>query len=147
MLSNLELLLDKSKSRLAWDNYFMGLAIWAKQRSVCKRLKVGCVIVKDKRVICMGYNGFLPGAPHTSIIKNDHELATVHAEQNAISDAAARGVCVKNASAYITHYPCINCFKTLVSAHIKKIYYHSDYHNNMVVEFLAEQNYIELIKL
>ena len=136
-----------SEDRLDWNQYFMGIAILAKQRSSCHRLKVGCVIVKNNRVICMGYNGHLPNSPHISIVVDNHEQATVHAEQNAISDAASRGVSVQNAIAYITHYPCINCFKILVSAHIKTIYYREDYKNDPTVNQLGIQNGVKFIKL
>ena len=64
ILDTLEHILISNDNRLDWNKYFMGLAIWSKQRSVCHRLKVGCVIVKDNRLICMGYNGFLPNSPH-----------------------------------------------------------------------------------
>ena len=98
-------------SRPSWTEYFKEIVIVTKKRSPCERLKVGCIIVKDNRIIAQGYNGFLPGCPHQSIVRNNHEQATVHAEINAICDCANRGVSVKNASIYISHYPCINCCK------------------------------------
>ena len=147
ILNNLEILLDNNGNRLDWNNYFMALALLAKQRSACDRLKVGCVIVKDKRLICMGYNGFLPGAPHKSRVRNNHEQSTVHAEINAVSDAAARGVSIKGGTAYVTHYTCINCFKSLISADIRTIYYHSDYKNDPIVSELAIENGVKIIKL
>lgn len=116
--------------RINWDDYFMSMAYLASSRSPCCRLNVGCVIVKDNRVISMGYNGFLSGAPHESIIVDDHEQATVHAEQNAITDAAKRGVSINVGIAYITHYPCINCCKLLCAAGIKAMKYHEDYRND-----------------
>lgn len=121
------------KDRINWDDYFMSIAFLAASRSSCDRLHVGSVLVKDTHIISMGYNGFLAGVPHTSIVRNNHEQATVHAEQNAISDAARRGVSVNNATAYITHYPCINCAKILAASGIKKIVYHSDYKNDEIV--------------
>jgi len=121
------------ENRIVWDEYFMSIAFLAASRSSCDRLQVGCVLVKNTHIISMGYNGFLAGVPHTSIVRNNHEQATVHAEQNAISDAAKRGVSVNNATAYITHYPCINCAKILAASGIKKIVYHSDYNNDEVV--------------
>ena len=63
----------------------------------------------------MGYNGFLAGTEHKSIVRWGHEQATIHAEINAITDAAKRGVSIDDAEAYITHYPCLNCFKALAS--------------------------------
>ena len=75
-------------NRLSWDQYFMTIATVTSLRSPCERLKVGCVLVKDKRIISTGYNGFLPGAKHESIVRYNHEQATVHAEQNTISNAS-----------------------------------------------------------
>ena len=126
------------KERINWDEYFMGLALLISSRSACERLHVGCVLVKDTRVISVGYNGFLPKTPHKSIIRDGHEQATVHAEQNSISDCAKRGISCENATAYITHYPCINCAKILASSGIIEIKYHEDYHNDPIVsELLA----------
>lgn len=121
-------------SDIDWDTYFMSIALLASGRSKCHRLKVGCVLVIENRVISMGYNGFLPGAPHTSVLRDDHEQATVHAEQNAISDAARRGVTVESATAYITHYPCLNCAKILAASGITHIKYYSSYKNDTLVE-------------
>ena len=126
--------------RLDWNEYFMSIAKLTSVRSSCKRLQVGCVIVKDKHVVSMGYNGFLPSFPHESIVINNHEQATVHAEQNAIADAACRGTSVNNGIAYITHYPCINCFKILIASGIKKIFYLNDYNNDSTIETLLKKN-------
>ena len=135
--------------RISWDEYFMKVAFITSQRSPCKRLQVGCTIVKDKHIIASGYNGFLPGGEHNSIVRDNHEQATVHSEQNAIADAASRGVSVKGATAYVTHYPCINCFKILVAAKIEKIYYYNDYKNDEIIkQILNDPNLnIEIIKL
>ncbi len=120
--------------RIEWDDYFISNALLISYRSPCHRLHVGCVLVYNNRIISTGYNGFLPNASHISIIKtegsNNHEQATVHAECNAIADCANRGVSVYGATAYITHYPCINCFKMLVAAGIKEIKYLHDYKND-----------------
>lgn len=124
----------QKKERINWDQYFMSLAILSSVRSSCFKLSVGCVLVKDKHVISMGYNGFLPGTDHISIIINNHEQGTVHAEQNAISDAAKRGVSIKDSIAYITHFPCINCFKILVASGVKEIKYLEDYKNDTVID-------------
>ena len=102
-------------SRLSWGEYFIATAFLISSRSPDKRLKVGCVLVRNNHVISMGYNGFLPKVEHQSFMENGHEQATVHAEQNSIADCAKRGVETENAIAYITHYPCINCFKILES--------------------------------
>ena len=146
-ITTLTTLLDKSKIRLNWNEYFMSIALLSSQRSACERLKVGCILVNNNRLVCMGYNGFLPGGPHISRIRDNHEQATVHAEQNAISDAAARGVSVSNSKAYISHYPCINCFKILVAAQVKTIYYHNDYKNDLFVNEMAIENGDKIIKI
>jgi len=120
--------------RISWIEYFSDLAKLVAKRSPCERLQVGCVLIKDNRIIATGYNGFLPNAPHESIVIDNHEQATVHAEQNCIADCANRGVATKDAIAYITHYPCINCYKILVASGIKEINYINDYNNNETVE-------------
>ena len=135
------------ESRLSWDEYFIATAFLISSRSPDLRLKVGCVLVKDNHVISMGYNGFLPKIEHKSFMENGHEQATVHAEQNSIADCAKRGVKTDGAIAYITHYPCINCFKILASSGITKIYYRDDYRNHTLVGLLAQQSNIMIIKL
>ena len=125
--------------RLNWDSYFTEIAQVTAKRSACERLQVGCVLVKDKRIISQGYNGFLPGCPHQSIIRNDHEEATVHAEQNAIADCAKRGVSCKGSTAYITHYPCIICTRLLLAAGIESIKYLHDYKNDPLVTVFTNQ--------
>lgn len=134
------------ENRLDWDDYFMSVAFLSSSRSPCNRLHVGCLIVKDKRIICTGYNGFLPGASHNSIVRDGHEQAVVHAEQNGIADCAKRGVSIVGATAYITHFPCINCFKILASAGIKTIKYADDYKNDPLVYNLADETNILIIK-
>src|SRR5512137_142918 len=94
--------------RPTWDEYFMATALLIASRSACGRLHVGCVLVSGgtqrNRIVAAGYNGYLPGAPHRSRVRDDHEQGTVHAEQNAIADAARRGVSVEGATAYISHF-------------------------------------------
>lgn len=109
--------------RPSWNKYFKELVLVTAKRSSCKRLHVGCILVKDNRIISQGYNGYLPGCPHEQKIRDGHEIATVHAEQNAVTDCAKRGVSSKDCIAYITHYPCLNCMKILCAAGIKEIYY------------------------
>jgi dCMP deaminase len=134
-------------SRLNWDDYFMEIAQVTAKRSACERLQVGCVLVKDKRIISQGYNGFLPGCPHQSIIRNDHEEATVHAEQNAIADCAKRGVSCKGSTAYITHYPCIICTRLLLAAGIESIKYLHDYKNDPLVVVFTNQLNVDVEKM
>jgi dCMP deaminase len=114
------------------------------KRSPCERLQVGCLLVLDKRIVSQGYNGFLPGCPHKSIVRDDHEQATVHAEQNAICDCAKRGVSCHGATAYITHYPCLICTRILLAAGIAEIYYIHDYHNDPIVELLLQQKDVSI---
>ena len=135
------------ESRLSWDQYFMSIAFLTASRSVCERLQVGCVIVDNNRIVATGYNGHISGTPHQSIVRDDHEQATVHAEQNAIADAAKRGVKLQNTTAYVTHYPCINCFKLLVQSGISTIKYFSDYKNDTIIQQLIQGVNIRLIKL
>ncbi|MFU8847402.1 MAG: deoxycytidylate deaminase [Opitutales bacterium] len=142
-LNDLEKLTQAWPDRPSWDVYFMATAMLMATRSSCERLHVGCVIVsggsQKNRIIAAGYNGFLPGAPHVSRVREGHEQATVHAEQNAVSDAARRGVSLEGATVYITHFPCINCAKILAAAGIRCIKYHHDYRNDeLVKEILAE---------
>ena len=135
------------EKRLDWDEYFSSIALLASRRSSCSRLHVGCIIVKNNRIVTTGYNGFLRGAPHISRVRDNHEQATVHAEQNAICDAAFRGVNISDSIAYITHYPCIVCFKLLVSSGIKTIKYLKDYKNDSLVAELAIESDIIITKL
>ncbi len=131
-------------TRISWVEYFSELARLVSKRSPCHRLHVGCVVVKDKHIVSTGYNGFLPGAEHISIVVDGHEQATVHAEQNCIADCARRGVSMDGADVYITHYPCINCFKGLVASGVKGIYYLENYRNSPIVEALASNSLVVL---
>ncbi len=128
-----------SEIRLSWDQYFSEIVKVTAKRSPCDRLKVGCILVKDNRIISQGYNGFLPGCPHKSIVRDNHEQATVHAEQNAIADCAKRGVSCNGSTAYITHYPCIICTRMLLASGIKEIKYLENYHNDELVEVITNQ--------
>ncbi|RZD41104.1 MAG: dCMP deaminase [Methanobacteriota archaeon] len=130
-----------------WNEYFKEISQVTSKRSPCERLKVGCVLVKENRIISQGYNGFLPGFPHESIVRNNHEQATIHAEQNALCDCAKRGVSCNESIAYITHYPCIICARLLLAAGITQIYYINDYNNDELVEYFMKQKNIQMIKL
>ena len=136
-----------NNKRPSWDEYFKEIVQVTAKRSSCERLHVGCLLVKDNRIIAQGYNGFLPGCQHKSIIRNNHEQATVHAEQNTIADCAKRTVSCLGATAFITHYPCINCCKILLASGIKEIKYIEDYKNDELVELFANQLNVKLIKL
>lgn len=118
-------------SRPTWNEYFKQIVLYTAERSPCERLKVGCILTKDNRIISQGYNGFLSGHPHKSIVLNNHEQSTIHAEQNAILDCAKRGVKCDGCIVYITHFPCIHCLKMLVQIGAEKIYYINDYKNDI----------------
>ena len=133
--------------RPSWDDYFKKICLVTSDRSPCNRLHVGCILVKDNRIISQGYNGFLPGQPHKSIIRDNHEQATVHAEQNALCDCAKRGVSCENSIAYITHYPCIICCRLLIASGIKKIKYINDYNNDKLVRHFCGLSNIIIEKI
>ena len=133
--------------RPSWDDYFKKIVIATSERSSCDRLHVGCLLVKNNRIISQGYNGFLPGCPHKSIVRNNHEQATVHAEQNAICDCAKRGVNCFESTAYITHYPCIICARLLLASGIKEIKYIYDYKNDELVNEFCKQCDVKIIKI
>jgi len=138
---------NNNKERLNWDEYFMSIALLASQRSPCQRLHVGSVIVKNNRLISMGYNGFIPGAPHISRVKDEHEQSIIHSEVNAISDCAKRGASLSGAKIYVTHYPCINCFRSIAACQIKEVIYLNDYKNDPIVEQLASDSGITMRKI
>ena len=123
--------------RPSWDEYFKEIAQVTATRSPCERLQVGCVLVLHNRIISQGYNGFLPGCEHQSIVRDGHEQATVHAEQNAIANCAKRGVSCDGCTAYITHYPCIICCRMLLAAGIQSIKYIHDHRNDELVEYFT----------
>tara|TARA_Y100000590_G_C15574596_1_gene959933 strand:+ start:620 stop:1027 length:408 start_codon:yes stop_codon:yes gene_type:complete len=125
--------------RISWDQYFSRIVMTTSERSPCERLQVGCLLVNDNRIVSQGYNGFLPGCPHESIVRDNHEQATLHAEQNALMDCAKRGVSCDGCTAYITHYPCIICTRLLLAGGIKKIKYVNDYKNDDLVKKFTEQ--------
>jgi dCMP deaminase len=138
---------DNFKDRLEWDEYFMSIALLASCRSPCQRLNVGSVIVKNNRIISMGYNGYIPGAPHISRVYDNHEQSIIHSEINAITDCAKRGTSLENAKIYITHYPCLNCFKSIAACGIKEVFYLEDYKNESIVEELANDSNIIIKKI
>lgn len=142
---------EKFSGRPTWDEYFMATAVLIATRSNCERLHVGCVVVsggdRKNRLVAAGYNGFLPGTPHVSHVREGHEQATVHAEQNAVADAARRGSPVAGCIAYVTHYPCVNCVKMLAAAGIVEIKYRADYQNDPLVAQLAADAGVRMQKL
>jgi len=133
--------------RPTWDEYFKKIVLATRERSACQRLQVGCLLVKNNRIVSQGYNGFLPGCPHVSKVRNNHEQATVHAEQNALCDCAKRGVSCMDATAYVTHYPCIICCRLLLASGIKEIKYIEDYKNDELVEYFCNQAKVNIKRI
>lgn len=127
--------------RPSWDAYFLDLAARTALRSTCPRAAVGCVLTVDRRIVATGFNGVVSGDQHCTdvgcVMHNGHCIAAVHAEANAIADAALRGVCTKGSTAYITHTPCIHCAKLLLSAGITHIVYALPYDDGVNMQYLA----------
>ena len=133
--------------RINWDEYFMSIALLISYRSPSDKLKVGSVIVNENRILSSGYNGFPEKTPHKSINRDNHEINTIHSEINSICDAAKRGININNSTIYITHYPCLNCTKSIISSGIKRIIYLDDYKNDEVVPLLLLNSGIQIIKI
>ena len=139
--------------RPSFDEYFMQMALLAARRSTCLRRQVGAVIVKDKHIIATGYNGAPKGLEHCDEIGGclreelgvpsgeRHELCrALHAEQNAIIQAAVLGQSVKDSLMYVTHQPCSICAKMIINAGIRKIIINSGYPDEMASKLLKEAN-------
>lgn len=116
----------------------MGIARQVAERSTCDRKHVGAVIVKEKNILATGYNGSIAGMPHCDdvghMMENGHCVATVHAEANAIIQAAKNGVAIAGASIYVTASPCWNCFKLIANSGIKEIYFGEFYRDERIFE-------------
>jgi dCMP deaminase len=136
--------------RVNWNEYFMGIAHQAATRSTCPRKNVGAVIVRDRTVLSTGYNGSIRGMDHCDdvgcLMEDGHCVATVHAEANAIIQAAKNGVSLDHAELYTTASPCWGCFKLIANAGIKRIYYGEFYRDERSREVAARLG-IELIDL
>jgi dCMP deaminase len=117
--------------RTPWPTYFMNIARAVATRATCDRKHVGCVLVRDNRILSTGYNGSARGLAHCDdvghLMENGHCVATVHAEVNAVAQAAQNGVALEGAIAYVTAHPCWNCFKTLRNAGVLAIVYDEAY--------------------
>ena len=136
--------------RVGWHAYFMNIAKQASTRSTCDRKHVGAVIVRDKTILSTGYNGSIRGMPHCDdvghLMKADHCVATVHAEANAIIQAAKNGVRIDKAEIYTTASPCWDCFKLVANAGIRTVYYGEFYRDERSIQ-VARQLGIDLIDL
>ena len=128
----------------------MMIATQAATRSTCDRKHVGAVIVRDKTILSTGYNGSVRGMPHCDdvghLMENDHCVATVHAEANAIIQAAKNGVAIDGADIYITASPCWNCFKLIANSGIKRIFYQEFYRDRRIMD-VSKKAGIELIQV
>lgn len=137
-------------TRVDWNTYFMNIARQAATRSTCPRKHVGAVIVRDRAILSTGYNGSLPGLPHCEdvgcMMEEGHCVATVHAEANAILQAAKNGVRIAGAEIYTTASPCWGCFKLIANGGIRKIYYGEFYRDERSLR-VARDAGIELISL
>ncbi|NLC67959.1 MAG: cytidine deaminase [Clostridiaceae bacterium] len=143
--------------RPTWEEYFMEIVELIKTRSTCLRRQVGALIVKDKRILATGYNGAPMGCKHCTQVGclrqqlgipsgERHELCRgIHAEQNAIIQAAYSGVSVKGGTLYVTTQPCILCAKMIVNAGIRKIIFKGDYPDDLAMSILREAE-IRVIK-
>lgn len=150
--------MTEPNNRPSWETYFMDIAILVAKRSTCLRRSVGAVIVKDRQVLSTGYNGAPSGIRHCSVTGcmreklavpsgQRHELCRgIHAEQNAIIQAAFHGVTIKDAWLFCTNQPCSICAKMIINAGLKKIYYLSGYADDMSIEMFEEAG-VEIIKL
>ena len=147
----------KLKTRPSWDEYFIGMTDFVGSRSTCDRGKSGCIIVRDKRVVSTGYIGSSPGLSHCdevghemhTIINEDgsrsqHCIRTVHAEQNAISQAARFGVALQDATLYCRMTPCYTCAKSIITAGIKRVVAKNDYHTSKRSKDIFKKSGVEL---
>ena len=136
--------------RASWETYFMNIAHEVATRSTCDRKHVGAVIVREKTILSTGYNGSVRGMHHCDEIghemENGHCVRTIHAEANAVVQAARNGVRIDKAEIYVTASPCYDCFKMIANAGISSIYYGEFYRDTRITS-LAEQIGIELINL
>ncbi len=147
-----------SDSRPSWDDYFLGLVHEVSKRATCDRGKSGCLIVRDKRIICTGYVGSPPGMPHCDevghnlkrVLNEDgsisqHCVRTIHAEQNAICQAARYGVPLDGATLYCTMEPCRVCAMMIISVGITRVVAQRRYHAAQETREMFELAGIELI--
>jgi dCMP deaminase len=142
--------IEVENKRPSWDEYFMDIVDLVSKRSTCLRRKVGAVLVREKRILASGYNGPPTGITHCAEVGclrdklkipsgERHELCRgLHAEQNAIIQAALHGVTTKNATIYCTNHPCIICSKMIINSGISKIVYREDYRDQLAEEMLEE---------
>jgi dCMP deaminase len=128
----------------------MNIARVVASRSTCERKFVGAVIVRDKTILSTGYNGSIRGMPHCTdvghMMEDGHCVATIHAESNAIIQAAKNGVAIENAGIYVTASPCWNCFKQIANAGVRRIVYGEFYRDDRIFS-VAKTLGIELVQV
>lgn len=131
-----------SRIRPSWDDYFLDIAFTVAQRSTCDRAHVGAVIAVERRILTTGYNGAPAGLPHCDdvghLMIDGHCVRTLHAEQNAIIQAALHGVNLRGATIYVTHQPCLTCAKMIINAGIERVVYAGNYPDEHSRRFLSE---------
>jgi dCMP deaminase len=131
-----------SNQRASWDEYFMNVADQVATRSTCDRKHVGAVLVRDKTILSTGYNGSLRGATHCDEVghdmENGHCVRTVHAEANAVAQAAKNGVGLLDADIYVTASPCLTCFKLVANAGIRTVFYKEFYRDERITAYAKE---------
>src|SRR5687767_12780347 len=136
--------------RADWDEYFMRIAVDVSSRSTCDRKHVGAVIVRDRNILSTGYNGSISGMPHCDdvghMMENDHCVATIHAEANAIIQAAKHGVNIDQSAIYTTASPCWSCFKLIANAGLKRVCFGEFYRDDRIFS-VAERIGMELADL
>lgn len=138
------------QQRASWDEYFMNIAKQVSSRATCDRKHVGAVIVRDRSILATGYNGSIVGLAHCSevghLMEDGHCVRTIHAEANALMQAARNGVRIENASIYVTASPCFSCFKLLANAGIRRIVFGEFYRDQRIFDFAAQLG-MELLHL
>ena len=139
-----------SGGRKSWHDYFMDIATLVATRSTCDRKHVGAVIVRDRVILTTGYNGSIAGAPHCDdvghLMIDGHCTRTVHAEMNAIAQAAKNGITIDGADLYVTARPCWNCFRVIANAGIESVYYGEEYRPDENITDNLKYTNIKLIK-
>jgi dCMP deaminase len=136
--------------RPSWDEYFLRIAFTVAERSTCDRAHVGAVIVRNRRILTTGYNGAPAGLPHCDdvghLLIDNHCVRPLHAEQNAIIQAALHGVGTDGGTIYVTHQPCLTCAKMIINAGIERVVYAGHYADENSRRFLREAG-VSLIHL
>jgi len=129
-----------------WDDYFLRIARTVASRATCPRTSVGCVLVREHRILTTGYNGAPKGIAHCvdvgCIVVDGHCLRAVHAEANAVVQGALHGISLDGATAYCTHQPCVHCSKLLINAGIREVVYGTAYPDEVAVRLFDESGVV-----